>query len=293
VQPPRRGWVVALGTAVAVVVVDGAAAWYIRPEDQDPAGSITVHHTTAEYRQEVTAVCEGGEAYGSGDFDNYTIETWVDTVGGNSRGLATYPDGSSFEVTRVGKTEGQIYVEGDARGRLVGCRFGDETILLANPQDDAFNSLAFGEINLWTTNGTANFSSTEVQDSPETFEVEDVCEILDDPIGWLASEDLDFGSEGGFCVGQLDGRLVRIQVLTQLGTYFLSDTDHRESRLAQLNVFDESTRAVIQQAQRTSIEGVGDAVADMKVVEEESVAVTSGFFSTDGMTHLDGFVSVE
>ena len=260
----------------------------------EPAGAVTALHTTAVYRQEATAVCEGGVAYETGAFDNYNIETWVDEVGGNSRAVVSYRGGSTSEVVRIGKTEGQVYARGDFQGRAVGCRFGEDTIGLATAQDDPFR-LALTDLGGLTTDPGegVNFSSTEVQDNPEMTRVESLCGVIDYPVAWLSADGFDFGSDGGHCIAQLNGRTVRIMVLTQLGTYFISDTDHRESRLAHLDKTDLTSGSLIQALRRSSIEGVGDVFESLTVIEQDEVEVSGDFFATAGMDHLDGYVSLD
>jgi hypothetical protein len=105
--PPERSvkpWMVAIGTAVLVMVVVGAFGLLGGggPDLAVPDDDGMIDYIKLEYKAGVEPVCEGGEIVDNGGFDEATIEIWGPNEDEITLMVSTFPDGSTERTVMEG-----------------------------------------------------------------------------------------------------------------------------------------------------------------------------------------------
>jgi len=126
----RRATLIRLCAAAAIVVVVVASLVLVRhrsgavsPAD-DPTTMISVTYERSTFRQHAQLDCPGPEIRQPGTFDDFTIETWLDTTNRRYRTTVTYPDGTTRTLIGLGGyffDQTELYISGKNRIAQLGC----------------------------------------------------------------------------------------------------------------------------------------------------------------------------
>jgi hypothetical protein len=108
---PLKPWMAATGAAALVLVVVGAFGLLGGggPDLAAPDEN-TIDYIKLEYSATVNPVCEGGEIIDNGGFDQATIEIWGPNSDDLTLMLATFPDGSTERVMVEGEQGNPDYI---------------------------------------------------------------------------------------------------------------------------------------------------------------------------------------
>jgi hypothetical protein len=128
-QRRRTGARIVGGVATAAVVVGGLVVVRTRDDADQPtaagnATAVVVTYEQVAFHEQADLTCPGAELDNTGNFTDYTLETWSDTTGRRWRTTVTYPDDTTRTVIAFGSfyfDQTGLYVDGIDKGAHLGC----------------------------------------------------------------------------------------------------------------------------------------------------------------------------
>jgi hypothetical protein len=246
----------ATGAAALVLVVVGAFGLLGGggPDLAAPDGA-TIDYVKLEYTSTINPVCEGGEIIDNGGFDEATIEIWGPNSDDLTLMVATFPDGS---------TE-RMMVEGDPGNP-------DYIWVEGNPEDYPSNT----KLRVVQCAGVVGSPGLLDAFSPGSAGAIVPFHMLGPPPGFEGFAE-SFIPEQAPTPTQWNGNAVLL--------YEFRRDEEAGSNAIDLYVTEDDRRALRFHAEQ-SLPGVGDAVVDYSVVEEDVVPADTVSFLKSGLTAI-------
>jgi hypothetical protein len=246
----------ATGAAALVLVVVGAFGLLGGggPDLAAPDGA-TIDYVKLEYTSTINPVCEGGEIIDNGGFDEATIEIWGPNSDDLTLMVATFPDGS---------TE-RMMVEGDPGNP-------DYIWVEGNPEDYPSNT----KLRVVQCAGVVGSPGLLDAFSPGSAGAIVPFHMLAPPSGFEGFAE-SFIPEQAPTPTQWNGNAVLL--------YEFRRDEEAGSNAIDLYVTEDDSRVLRFHAEQ-SLPGVGDAVVDYSVVEEDEVPADSVSFAKSELTPI-------